>query len=289
MKKVIAVLTAIVVLIIGTAVGIAVSASRLSDKELLTASDVQLALASQGILAHAAAGDYSELAADGVTPVVYKIDDQELLVYVFEDAMQRDQARLPFGYTSDMSQWFSDIGCWRNLAVCGRLTIDPLALRKDAPTPQEKARYITQSDQNYKLQQTLLNIFNDVQTKTFQIETDKMIYTVEQTSYAMPTPIGNRTWYDNWLHCRLAGCQYKEQPPAKAQRTITSLEIEGRFWGYKSSQGEGHWDGQGIMAERALQGSAISLTLKPENAIGTITFQRGDLYDEVTFAVDLGE
>ena len=41
MKKVIAVLCAIVVLILGTAIGVAVSASHLSEKGLLSAGDVR--------------------------------------------------------------------------------------------------------------------------------------------------------------------------------------------------------------------------------------------------------
>ena len=48
MKKVMTVLIAIVVLILGTAIGVAVSASHLSEKELLSAGDVQLALAARG-------------------------------------------------------------------------------------------------------------------------------------------------------------------------------------------------------------------------------------------------
>ena len=284
MKKVIAVLCAIVVLILGTAVGVAVSASHLSEKGLLSAGDVRLALASQGIFAHQVSGDHSDLSAGGVTPVVYKVDEQELLVYVFKDAMQRDQARLPFGYTEDMTQWFSDMGCWRNLAICGRQTIDMEKLKRDTLTAQDKARYIAYSE----LRQTLRNIFNDVQTKTFQIETDQMIYTLEQTSYAMPTPYGKAMMYDNWLQCRLAGCQYKEQPPAEDLLTITSLEMNGQSWGFKTTQGEGHWDGQGIMAEPTLQGSGASLTRAPESVTYQIVFERGSLHDEASLTVELG-
>ena len=288
MKKVIAVLCAIVVLILGTAIGVAVSASHLSEKGLLSAGDVELALASQGIFTHQVSGDHSELSAGGVTPVIYKVGDQELLVYVFKDAMQRDQARLPFGYTEDMTQWFSDVGCWRNLAICSRQTIDPERLKVDAPRPREWARYLTQMQQNEKLHQTLKAIFNDVQTKTFQIETEKMIYTLEQTSYSMPTPYGKGMMYDNWLRCRLAGCQYKEQPPAEDMRTITSLEMNGQSWGFKSTQGEGHWDGQGIMTEPDLQGSGASLTREPESVTYRIVFERGSLHDEAALTVELG-
>ena len=115
MKKVIAGLAAMVIFVVGTAVGVAVSASHLREKELLSAGDVGLALASQGLFAWPVPGNYSDLSAGGVTPVVYRDNGVELLVYEFEDVMARESVSIPYAWASDDELWIGYLGSWRNL------------------------------------------------------------------------------------------------------------------------------------------------------------------------------
>ena len=117
MKKVIVGLIAMVVLIVGTAVGVAVNASHLKEKEVLEAKDVWVALASQGLLAWPVSGDYSDLSAGGVTPVVYRANNVELLVYEFEDVMARENVSIPYAWAPDDELWIGYLGSWRNLYI----------------------------------------------------------------------------------------------------------------------------------------------------------------------------
>ncbi len=97
-------LTLLAVLIVGTSVGVAVSASHLRENEVLDAGDIWLAMASQGLLAWPVPGDYSDLAVGDVEPVMYKAGGIYLAVYEFADAQQR--YALNYSYV-----WRESISC----------------------------------------------------------------------------------------------------------------------------------------------------------------------------------
>ena len=294
MKKVIAVLCAIVILILGTAIGVAVSASHLSEKGLLSAGDVRLALASQGILAIPDWGDHSSLVISGVTPKVYSVDKKEVLVYEFADAMQRENAEKPLPLSwnvTDGSQYIA-LGSWRNLYVTIRNHVELGQVASDGSTEMGEItrtlRARERAAMKYeRLRNALLYTLNDVQQRTFQIEDGQMIYTMEQTSYAMPTPYGNGRLYDNWVQCRLVGCQYKEQPPEEDLPVSAALKLstlsKEPYMSWSDS-----WNGQGTYAPRGIQLAVQELEREPGVVIYYIHFEHGRTFDNVKCYSDLG-
>ena len=296
MKKVIAVLCAIVVLILGTAIGVATSASHLSEKGLLSAGDVQLALASQGLLAIPDWGDHSSLVISGVTPKVYRVDKKDVLVYEFADAMQRENAEKPLPLSWDMttgSQYIA-LGSWRNLYVTIRNQVELVQVASDEASEMREITRILRARERAamkyeRLRNALLYMLNDVQQRTFQIETGQMIYTLEQISYSMPTPTpyGNGRLYDNWAQCQLVDCQYKEQPPAKELPVSAALRLttESRepFMSWVDS-----WNGQGAYAQRDIQVTIQELEPEPGVVIYHIHFEHGSIFDNVKCYSDMG-
>ena len=294
MKKVIAAFMAIVVLILGLAVGVAVNASHLREKERLDASDVQLALASQGFIARPMSGEYREWVVRDVMPTVYKVDEWEIFVYVFDDALEAEKYVAPIGYNRGDPQWFVTIGSWRNLHICCRQSFDPKWLNYDQLSQKEKERfrdtYYQQGKLIDQLQQALLPVFNDVQVKTHQIETEQMIYTVEQKSYSSMMHYGKGLLYDNWLSWELLSLQCKEPPEAERLpvQIISDFKSIGRRYVLTSDH---IWDGQGTLEERDVTYNDQQFFTwdQPGQVTFTITFERGDLHDEATLTVDLGE
>lgn len=292
MKKVIAALTAIVVLILGTAVGVAVKADQLKQKDILSAGDVQLALASQGMFAHRVAGDHSDLAVRGVTPTVYKLDDRELIVYEYANAAKRHNAATSSHLSMKGEQWCRELGGWRNLRIYSRqdIPIGQLVMTQGIRGNERLDHYFRwQYERNEQLQHTLRSLLNDVRTQTIQIETEQMIYRLKQSAYCTPIHYGSGTWYDNWLSCQLVGCWYKEPP--KKEELPTYLSLKGVSWQWTDQvvDKDHTWDGQGIFAKEWTQISGQSLTKETNNVTYYLTFSRGDLVDREIVTVDWAE
>lgn len=115
-----------------------------------------------------------------------------------------------------------------------------------------------------------------------------MIYTLEQTSFSMPSPYGKGKMYDNWLVCRVIGCAYKEAPGTQELPVTVSFKASGYRWGRQMIRNDMSWDGQGVFAERfQVSGQGLSI-LAPDSITYEIIFERGDLHDEVSWTVDLG-
>ena len=292
MKKVMTVLIAIVVLILGTAIGVAVSASHLSEKELLSAGDVQLALASQGLLAIPDWGNHSSLVISGVTPKVCRVDKKDVLVYEFADAMQRENAEKPLPWNITDGAQYIELGSWRNLYVTIRNQLElAQAASDEASEMGEITRTLRARERaamKYeRLRNALLYTLNDVQQRTFQIETGQMIYTLEQTSYSMSTPYGNGHLYDNWVQCQLVSCQYKEQPPAKELPVSAALRLSTESRAPFTSWTD-IWDGQGAYAQRDIQLTIQELDREPGVVIYYIHFEHGSIFDNVKCYSDMG-
>lgn len=292
MKKVIAALTALVILILGTAIGVAVNADQLKHKDVLSASDVQLALASQGMFAHRVAGDHSDMAISGVTPVVYKLGDRELVVYEYASAAKRHNAAVPSYLSIEDDQWCRELGSWRNLRIYSQkdIPIGQLVMIYAIRGDERLDHYFEQQYQRHEqLRHTLRSLLNDVRTKTIQIETEQMIYRLKQSAYCTPVHYGSGTWYDNWLSCQLIGCWYKEPPKKEELPTYLSLKGVGWQWTDQVVDEEHTWDGQGMFAKEWTQIGGQSLTKETNSVTYYLTFSRGDLVDREIVTVDWEE
>ena len=293
MKKVISVLFVIVVLILGTAVGVAVSASRLDEKTLLDAGDVWVALASQGLLGRPAAGLPDSLTVDGVKPVVFKTNGVYLAVYEFEDALMIRQPDQPI-YTklNGVKTMISPVGIWRNLMVC---SITPIQSEHRDPqhmTAKEQARWLAADERiNEKGREQVEILFyrlNKVQTRIVQVETAQMIYTFRQMAYSMPTKSGRHIEYDNWLSCQLQSCQYKQLPEDKPLRTVISLSCQGKTLQQWSERNDVIWDGQAPLQQIGLSCGGKTLTEQPAVITYHLRLTHGELLDETEMTIDLG-
>lgn len=292
MKKVIAVLSAIVVLIVGTAVGVAVKADQLKHKDILSAGDVQLALASQGMFARPVWGDHSDMAISGVTPTVYKLDDRELIVYEYANAAKRHNAVTSSHLSMKGEQWCRELGSWRNLRIYSRkdIPIGQLVMTQGIRGNERLDHYFRwQYERHEQLRHTLRSLLNDVQTKTIQIETEQMIYLLKQSAYSTPVHYGSGTRYDNWLSCQLVGCYYKEPPKAEELPTYLSLACIGWQWSDQLIDHDHTWDGQGMFSAdwAPIGGQALG---KERNSVTYyLTFAHGDWTDREIVTIDWEE
>ena len=293
MKKVIAAFMAIVILILGLAVGVAVNASHLSEKTLLDAGDVWVALASQGLLGRPIVGLSSSLAVNGVKPVIFKTDGVYLVVYEFEDAL-RCQPDLP-AYTKleGVSAMIGSAGTWRNLVVCGIMPIQYERYDPQLITAEGQARWLAYCERvNEKGREQMEILFyqmNKVQTRVVQAETEQMIYTVRQMGYSMPTENGRRIWYDNWLNCQLQSCQYKQPPEDKPFETMISLCCQGEALRQWAKRSDPIWDGQAPLQQIGISCGGKELTERPAVITYHLLLAHGKLLDETDITVDLGE
>ena len=294
MTKVMTVMLAIVVLILGTALGVAVSASHLSEKELLSAGDVQLALASQGLLAIPDWGDHSDLSIDGVTPVVYKVDEMQLVVYAFADASQQENVMDSAEGHRGTYQVLS-VGTWRNLYV-GYLSPLPGHERRDEQISQEESAEIDAEFRRIypkieRLQGSLLNIFSDMQEKTITAATEQMIYTIEQRSCCTPISIDGQTMYECWVAFQPISCQYKEPPIAEELPVKVYFEAisQGSKMTMTNTGGQRwNWNGKGQLDWPVSEHRYRFLTKRPDSIHYRIIFERGGLQEEVMVTGDLG-
>lgn len=292
MKKVIAVLAAIVTLIIGTAVGVAMSASHLSEKELLTAGDVPLALASQGVFTLPAMGDYSELAVDGVTPAVYKANGVKLVVYEFANTGLQENTVISSRWP-DAAYRIMPIGAWRNLYIGYLFPLQVDWSSDEQMTPQELAKLDAAFQETFPkvlfLQNSLLNTFCDMQKKTVHINSEQMIYTIEQRSSCIPISVGGQTMYECWLTFRPVSCQYKEHPMAEERSAKLYFEAVHKGSKMTLTHDQLRWDGQGQLDYLVPECGNRFLTERPDSTQYRIIFEHGDLQDEAAVTIDWGE
>ena len=151
--------------------------------------------------------------------------------------------------------------------------------------------YFVRMDQQVTQQRdSLLYILNDVQTEILQVETDRMIYTIKQVAYCMPTEtVLKGRLYDNWVKAQLLDCQYKELPKSQQLTAMISFKIG---IGDESSSIENDGligDGQGVFKPRSMQGVRQVLKKEPAEVTYEIVFARGGLEDEAVLTVSLGE
>ena len=300
MKKVISVLFVIVVLILGTAVGVAVNASRLDEKTLLDAGDVWVALASQGLLGRPAAGDHDRYAAEPsrVTPRVFKTDGMYVLVYTYKDASERlGQHTVPTaGWQDRSSLWVVGVDSWRNVEVVYAYPRAAIERLKAPGNVEQLDRQLSQltamEDKVAALRDTLRETLNKVQTTEVLAESETMRFTIEQRYYCMPADGGEAgLLYDCGYWSRLKSCTYKEPPQNDRQRTEIQLVL-GQKNGEQALPYEAlYWNGQGVLrmdelfADRTFNGGRLDRA--PMQLRYRIDFQRGDVQEQAKVTVPL--
>ena len=291
MKKVIAALVAIVVLILGLAVGVAVNASHLKEKERLDASDVQLALASQGMFAVPVAGDFSQWAIVDTVPVVYKANGAYILIYE-QDSIQK--CALPgISWQGSERYIYNAIAedCWgafkgtRNLQVMVRPDIKG-AVAGQALRPQEMEKLerfcaALQDIFNYQL--------NDVKTRTLQKETEQMIFTVQQSYYATPCGEDGGVLYDNWLTYQLL-----IRPKSEEESARYTLETHIMPYAHEkmSKCGYSSWQPEGLLSADELVspiGSVEAIAAQPLVIQYQVIVRGEGLEEQVLFKQDMAQ
>ncbi len=291
MKKVIALFIACLVCIVGTAVGVAISASHLSEKDLLSARDVQLALASQGTFSHRLpSGEFTELAVHKTPPVLYKADGVTLVVYAFPHAIMEENTSILSAWADNASYQIMPASIWRNLWVGYLLPVQAQGLSDSQLSPQEESAFIEVLQRtNVKIMRMynhLVELFNDFQVQTFQIETKQMRYTIEQRSCYRPIAVEGQSLYECWTAFRPLDCQYKEPPPATELPVTFYFEAvtSGSKVTYTNEQRS--WDGQGQFAYLIPLYYVRSVTDTPQSIHYRMLFDHGMLHDDGTITVD---
>ena len=301
LKKVISVLTMLAVLILGTAVGVAVSASHLNEKTLLDAGDVWVAMASQGLPARPATGGFDRFAASSsrVAPKVFKADGMYVLVYEYDDASVRlQQHSLPPDQWRDRSSlWVVGVDSWRNLDVVYAYPRTALDRLKASGTLHQRSRQLAQlSAMEGKvavLRHSLRETLNTIRTAELQTESAAMRYTIELRYYCMPADGGEAgLLYDCSYWSRLKSCTYKEPPQNDRQRTAIQLVLGQKRGEETIVYDPLYWNGQGVLrmdelfADSVLSGGRLDRA--PMELRYRIDVQRGGSREQakVTFQLE---
>lgn len=288
LKKVMVSLTLLAVLIVGTSVGVAVSASHLRENEVLDAGDIWLAMASQGLLAWPVPGDYSDLAVGDVEPVMYKAGGIYLAVYEFADAQQRYALNYSYVWREKYQLLISKSDFWRNLGIVYAV---PFNFKEQRMVQTEAAfQQLIEVEEKIERQSVALcRVLNHVQRVVLEVESETMRYTLEQNYFCQPVYRGaDGKGYDCGYQVRMLDCQYKEPPEAREELTRIYLVLGQKTGEQKMVYDDLLWNGQGVVHMGELSAEKIfcgqRLTDAPMALRYRINFKRAGLEEEAKAA-----